>query len=497
MKRHILSMLLLLSSAQAATFVEEHGRLQMEGTQLEDQHGNPVMLRGMSMFWSQWSQAYYNGNVVDWLVKDWKINLIRAAMGVNGTSSGYLANPAAEMARVDTIVTGAVRNGIYVIIDWHDHDANQHTAQAKTFFSTMAKKYKDVPNVIWEVWNEPLDTVSWTEDIKPYAEAVIPEIRKHDSDNLIIVGTRAWSQRVDEVIGHTIPDPNIAYTFHFYVGTHGAWLRGIGDQALAAGIPLFVTEWGIWDQGYIDGDYTQNVDLNQLLPWLDWVEANGLASAMWSVHDKEEPSTVLIPGASVKGNWTESELTTAGVMMRNYIRGKNTGTWVRPEIPEEKIDTLLLPGRLEAEAYASQSGVQREKTTDTEGLRNIGYIENGDYAEYHVKITKAGKVPVVVRSASGGVGGTLGISIDGAKLADIEIPVSGDWQIWTSQASSVTLPSGLHVLRLDFSGPADEALFNLNYVDFGNSASSIAPQRVRGIPRSFVPNQFDLLGRKF
>lgn len=495
-RRLIFLLLLSVGVAFSATFVEEHGRLQMKGTELQDKNGNPVMLRGTSMFWSQWSADYYNGKAVDWLVSDWKINLIRAAMGVDGTNSGYLVDSVGEMSRVDTIVAGAVRNGIYVIIDWHDHQANLHTAKAKAFFSTMAKKYKDVPNVIWEVWNEPLDTASWLDDIKPYAEAVIPEIRKYDTDNLIVVGTRSWSQRVDDVIGHTISDPNIAYTLHFYVGTHGEWLRGIGDKAIAAGIPLFVTEWGIWDAGYIDGDYTPAVDLNQLLPWMDWLESHKIASAMWSVNNKAEPSAALDGGASFTGNWKSADLSSAGVFIRDYLRGQNTGTWVRPTIPPEVIDTTTLPGRLEAEAYAVQVGIQKEKTSDIEGLRNIGYIENGDYAEYHVQVSKDATVPVSVRSASGGVGGTLRISIDGSKVLDVEIAVSGDWQVWTTQnaSSNVNLKKGFHVIRFDFIGGVGDALFNLNYVDFGGTTSRIEGARLHGISR-LRTTDFDLLGR--
>ena len=77
----------------SATPVEEHGRLQVSGSKIVDKNGDVVTLRGMSLFWCQWSTSFYNGKNVDWLVQVWKINLIRAAMGVDGTHTGYLVDP--------------------------------------------------------------------------------------------------------------------------------------------------------------------------------------------------------------------------------------------------------------------------------------------------------------------------------------------------------------------------------------------------------------------
>lgn len=498
MIRILLPLLLLGASvAMSATFVEEHGRLQVDGAQIKDKQGNVVPLRGMSFFWSQWASRFYNGEVVDWLVSDWKVTLVRAAMGVNGTTSGYLKDPVGEMAKVDTLVAAAIRNGIYVLVDWHDHEANLHTAEAVDFFGKMAEKYKDVPNVIWEVWNEPLDTASWVNTIKPYAEEVIEAIREHDPDNLVIVGTRTWSQRVDEVVGHEIVDTNVAYTLHFYVGSHGEWLRSTADGAIAAGIPIFVTEWGIWDNGYIDGDFTQPIDAEQTLAWVDWMNGHKLSQAMWSVFDKEEPSAVLQSGAVAEGGWTEADLTTAGVFARNYLRGIDDNSWVRPVMPVLVPDTIALPGRMEAEDYVSQVGIQSQKTEDDEGLRNIGYIENGDYTEYTVKIQETTDCRITVRYASAGVGGSLVILVDGDSLATAEISVTGDWQAWESIHTSGVIPAGLHTIRLEFRGEEGEALYNLNYVDFVASSSAILPWRKLSSLRmgGDTTKQFDLLGR--
>lgn len=50
-----------------------------------DRHGDPVVLRGMSLFWSQWQPQYYNASAVRWLRDDWNINVIRVAMAFTVT----------------------------------------------------------------------------------------------------------------------------------------------------------------------------------------------------------------------------------------------------------------------------------------------------------------------------------------------------------------------------------------------------------------------------
>jgi len=84
----------------------------------------------MSLFWSQWSEGsvFYTANTVQSLKCNWNANVVRAAMGVE--NGGYLTNPSAEQAKVETVIKAAIAQGIYVIVDWHDHNAQNHVDQA-------------------------------------------------------------------------------------------------------------------------------------------------------------------------------------------------------------------------------------------------------------------------------------------------------------------------------------------------------------------------------
>ncbi|SFZ91524.1 endoglucanase [Flaviramulus basaltis] len=298
-----------------ANTVEEHGQLSISGNKIVDKNGEPLQLRGMSFFWSQWIGKYYTKETVKWLKEDWNCNIVRAAMAVD--HDGYLANPEVEKTKIKTIIDAAIEEGIYVLIDWHDHEAEKHLEEAKTFFSDIAETYGNVPNIIYETYNEPLN-VSWKDVLKPYHEAVIAEIRKHDPDNIIVCGTRNWSQNVDDVIGNKINDANIAYTLHYYAATHKQELRDIAIQALNNDITLFVTEFGTTQAS---GDVEINEAESKL--WWDFLDEHNISWCNWSIADKEELAAALKPGASATGGWQESEITTSGKLVRNELKAKN------------------------------------------------------------------------------------------------------------------------------------------------------------------------------
>ena len=298
---------------QDTTVVDLHGLLQVNGNSIVDKNGDAVSFAGNSFFWSNdnWGgERYYKPEVVSWLKEDWNTTIVRAAMGVEDPG-GYLDNKAANKNRVKTIVDAAIDEGLYVIIDWHSHHAEDNTNEAVLFFQEMADLYGEHDNVIYEVYNEPLD-ISWSNIIKPYAVSVITAIRAIDPDNLIVVGTPEWSQRIDlaaadPIIGFS----NIAYTLHFYTIYHQQWLRDRANAALDDGIALFVTEWGSIGYSLVDPEANK---------WMAWCFDNKISHCNWAVNDKEEEWSILVPGASTSGGWEYDDLTDAGKLARNIIQ---------------------------------------------------------------------------------------------------------------------------------------------------------------------------------
>ena len=298
--------------SQDTTVVDVHGLLQVNGNSIVDKNGDPVSFAGNSFFWSNdnWGgERYYKSEVVSWLKKDWNTTIVRAAMGVEDPG-GYLDNRTANKNRVKTIVDAAIDEGLYVIIDWHSHHAEDNTNEAVLFFQEMAELYGEHDNVIYELYNEPLD-ISWTNIIKPYAVSVIAAIRAIDPDNLIVVGTPEWSQRVDLAAADPITGfSNIAYTLHFYTIYHQQWLRDRANAALEDGIALFVTEWGSIGYSLVDPEANK---------WMTWCFDNKISHCNWAVNDKEEEWSILVPGASTSGGWGNDDLTDAGKLAKNII----------------------------------------------------------------------------------------------------------------------------------------------------------------------------------
>ena len=315
----VLSLISTFLFGQKKSAVELHGQLKVKNGQILNKYNQPPQLRGISMSWSIWQgQKYYNSEVINWLHQDFNATIIRLAMGVE-PEGGYLKNPIKQKQLITSAADAAIANGMYVLIDWHDHHADQNQTESLLFFTEMAKRYSGKKNIIYEIFNEPT-RIDW-KIIKNYSVALIKAIRKYDKQNLIIVGSPAWDQDVDVVAKSPIIGfKNIAYSFHFYASdpNHQETLMKKADLAIATGLPLFVTEWGV---GESDGNGI--FDLGKSNKWLQWMERNKLSWANWNITDKKETTALLNHGASVQGNWTDEQLTPAGKYIREKLKKLN------------------------------------------------------------------------------------------------------------------------------------------------------------------------------
>ena len=298
------------------SIVNLYGQLSVNGKNIVDQNGDIVVLRGMSLFWSQWGGAYYNAETVKWIRDAWKCTIVRASMGIEG--NGFLDNPEQEYAKVKTVIEACIDLGIYVLIDWHDHHAENHIEEAKAFFNRVSMDYGSYPNVIYEIYNEPL-AVSWKDVLKPYSEEIINTIRSNDQDNIIVVGTPNWSQDVEDVINEQINSTNIAYSLHYYSSTHKQELRDKALLAINAGIPIFVSEWGM-----SEASGNGIIDMESLNIWAKFLEDNNLSWCNWSLMNKDETSAALLPTTQTLSNWSEAELTQSGKIIRDYLIRMNS-----------------------------------------------------------------------------------------------------------------------------------------------------------------------------
>jgi hypothetical protein len=305
------------SAGPAGSPVARHGQLKVEGNQLLDQSGSPVELKGVSSMWLNWENKPYaeSRGALRWMRDNWNLSVIRAALGVE-PSGAYLENYKSRLAQVTQMIDNAVELGVYVVVDWHVTGSVLYLPEARAFFSEIAQKYGDHPNVIYEPFNEPTQK-TWSDVLKPYHEAVVATIRGIDPDNLIVLGTPQWSQLVDQAATDPVAGSNLLYTLHFYSCSHAAWLRAIGDTALGRGIALFVTEFGATAaNGGTDGV----VCAEEAKLWFDWMAQNQVSAAAWKLDACTDSSCILLGGAPVEGGFADQWLHGHGPLVRDWIR---------------------------------------------------------------------------------------------------------------------------------------------------------------------------------
>lgn len=293
--------------------VSDNGWLKIENNTLVNKDGNKIQLKGMSTHGIQWYGKYANEEMIKKLRDEWGSNLFRIAMYTN--ENGYIQNKSLEN-EVIKIVDIAIKLDMYVIIDWHilsDNDPLIYKNESKEFFSKMSKKYKDYPNVIYEICNEPNGNVTWNENVKPYAEEVISAIRENSKNSIIIVGTPTWSQDVDKAAQNPINDKNVMYALHFYSGTHTDYLRQRAISVLNK-IPIFVSEWGVSDASGNGAVY-----LDEAKKWTDFMKENNISWTNWSLSDKNESSALLINGSPIN-SLDDKYLSESGKFIKSVMK---------------------------------------------------------------------------------------------------------------------------------------------------------------------------------
>jgi len=454
------------AASQAASIVARHGALKVVGKQVADSTGAPFQLTGVSMGETQWWGDFFNKSVVDWLVADWQISVLRLpASAETGTVSPL------SLRDIQAGVDAAVSDGIYVIIDWHENNAAMHTPQATAFFSTMAKKYGDLPNVIFEIWNEPYNDTAdyiWS-DIATYAQAVIPAIRQY-SNNLVVVGTPDWSSNL--AAPSTAPlDPkvygSVAYTYHFYTCSN----KLSSQSSTSKLIPVFVTEWGASQSN--GGTTTTGANDNTTCLttsskgtaaqtyFTSWLDPQKISNCNWSITNKAESSAALDTNASDTGNWSASVLSPSGTWVRNNIRAHCTsdpttcpyeGTYSAPPV-------LAVPGTIPGASYSVTDGVTTEATQEVSGGLDLSSVDSGDFVSYSVNAASADTLWLQARVADTS-GGLIQVQLDGLTADTIRVYPTGGVQSWSWADGTRLIPiaAGAHSLTLRFYGAGRDLL---------------------------------------
>ncbi|SMP46067.1 cellulase family glycosylhydrolase [Fibrobacter sp. UWB10] len=318
---HILqtiALLILAITISASAMVARpsiNGKLHVQGTGLYDEAGTQVVLRGASTHGLTWFPQFVNNGLFKQLSTEWNTNLIRLAM----YSDDYVHGD--RQKNLEILRKGvqyAIDNDMYVMVDWHiltDNNPNENLAEAINFFNMMAKEYANVPNVIFEICNEPNGDCTW-EDIKEYANIIIPVIRRHKPDALILIGTPNYDREIQFPAKDPINFENIMYTFHFYATSHKDEFRAKLREVVGQGTPIFVSESGLCEE---TGD--GKIDFESVKTWYRLLDSLHLNYTIWSLSNKEEEASMIKDDSYATDSLTDKDLTLSGQFAKAIFQG--------------------------------------------------------------------------------------------------------------------------------------------------------------------------------
>jgi len=220
------------------------------------------------------------------------------------------------------------------------------------------------------------------------------------------------------------------------------------------------------------------------------VTANGETIQVLSIKIDPENSRVLIIKLADSFAFDDVILVSYSGNNITSANGSVLQTFIDQEVENNLEIVYSIPGRLQAEDYFNQSGIQLENTTDAGGGQNIGFLDVGDFLDYNIDVQQSGSYSVDIRTAAlSEVGGIKMELIDQADQAEdlgtFTFPSTGGWQSWQTSTEALNLPAGQFVLRVTITQP----LFNINYFDFNFLTATIDESIFKDVKLSPNPSR--------
>jgi aryl-phospho-beta-D-glucosidase BglC (GH1 family) len=227
-------------------------------------------------------------------------------VGTGPTASCTPTSPLSAADYVSKVLKPAVdyatSKNLYVIIDYHQIDnasTGTSAADAVTFWTDIAPKFAGASNVLYEPFNEPIDTnVAWSA-LKPAVQQLIDTIRAGAPKNIIIVPSNTWDQRPGDAVSDPPTGTNLMYTAHIYANNWNATFQSQVAKATAKA-PVFITEWGYANSGPASfGTSLQTTVDGNGASWTAWVTDN----AWWPSMFADPTLTTLTDFGTLVKSW--------------------------------------------------------------------------------------------------------------------------------------------------------------------------------------------------
>jgi hypothetical protein len=237
-------------------------------------------------------------------------------------------------------------------------------------------------------------------------------------------------------------------------------------------------------------EYDRSVSPEQIRWYLDGanfftVDSNRVDATTW--NNATHHGFFLILNVAMGGGFPAAfgggptASTVSGVpMLVDYVAVYTSGGGGTTTPPTTPPTTTPPPGggvsatsTIQAESFNAQSGVQTEACSDTGGGQDIGWLANGDWAQYNnVNFGTTALRQFRARVASGAGGGVSGLlevrldNVNNPPIGSFAVGNTGGWQSWTTVPANISGVTGNHTVFLRFSSGQPADFVNVNWFTF-------------------------------
>ncbi len=302
----------LLAGAFERNYVTYNGQLHVEGSKLMNEHNEEVRLKGTVL--ANDKNGKFSKTLLSNLKDKWNNNVIKVGCWSTEAGQTGIYTDEARMQEMYQIIDNAISLDMYVIvIFWSGNNLTDNVQnEAINYFTQIASRYKDAPNLIYEIANEPTNT--WNE-IKNYANVLINTIRNINPNSLIISPVIGNCGFFDNVINSLLEYDNIMYAAHIYYGGQGLGgnAQSMSNAALN-GVPIFVSEWSS------ASDYT-SANLEATDKFIALMDRYNLSSTFF-VLDNGSNTLNLIKENTWDETLDDNSLTETGLYAKRFFKGE-------------------------------------------------------------------------------------------------------------------------------------------------------------------------------
>ncbi|NLD99600.1 MAG: glycoside hydrolase family 5 protein [Fibrobacter sp.] len=240
----IFSLILLLI---VCTFA---GKLRVSKDKIINDKEETVVLQGVNMSGLEWHFKPWFGSVtINHVATQWKGNVIRFPLNAQWYINNENSQEKPYRTSVKEVVDFCARYGMWAILDlhWQNETVQQKTiddAVAKNFWKLIATDFKDAENVLYDLYNEPIN-IDWN-GWKARAESYINVIKQIDPSAIYIVGGTDWGYDLSQAASNPISSSvstNVIYSSHHYPWKSTSFPAPVYSN-LVNKVPLILGEFG-------------------------------------------------------------------------------------------------------------------------------------------------------------------------------------------------------------------------------------------------------------